>query len=180
MATHRHHIVPRFTGGTNDPANLTPPISIRLHAMFHLDRWRRVGDSRDYIAYRLLMGGISTAEARYLALSLRSRGRRPSPETRARMSTAQQRRAAEGRMPRKSAEARARQSAYRKAHPELFIAALATVPEANRRRAWTAESRAKLAVSHRRRFARMDDGERAYHGYISGNCKHGVGRTDLW
>jgi NUMOD3 motif. len=53
---HRHHIIPRHAGGTDDHCNLTPPISVRLHAMFHLDRWRRVGDIRDLVACKMLLG----------------------------------------------------------------------------------------------------------------------------
>jgi hypothetical protein len=152
MATpkHRHHIVPRHAGGTDEPLNLTPPISIRLHACFHLDRWRRLGDVNDYIAYRFLRGQIRGAEAWYLSVTEGQRGRQFSPETRAKMCVAQRCRITEGRGSRKSPEARARQSATRKGRRDLITAAIAKVADANRARVWSAESKAMHADSLRR------------------------------
>lgn len=54
---HRHHLIPRHAGGTDDPDNLTPPISTRLHAEFHYDRWLALGDVGDLRAYGLLRYG---------------------------------------------------------------------------------------------------------------------------
>jgi len=65
---HRHHIVPRHAGGTDDESNLTPPISVRLHAMFHYDRWKAIGDPNDYLAFIGLLRGISRESARRQAL----------------------------------------------------------------------------------------------------------------
>lgn len=67
MISHRHHIVPKHDGGTNDPLNLTPPISIRMHAMFHYDRWKALGQPEDWIACLSLLRRISMAEAIRLA-----------------------------------------------------------------------------------------------------------------
>lgn len=67
MNRHRHHIVPKFDGGDNDPMNITPPISIRMHAMFHLDRWRALGKAEDRASYLLLRGLISSDDARRIA-----------------------------------------------------------------------------------------------------------------
>jgi hypothetical protein len=64
---HRHHLIPQHAGGTDEESNLTPPISTRLHAMFHYDRWKHLGDSQDYIAYRCLLGRMSSETARLLA-----------------------------------------------------------------------------------------------------------------
>lgn len=80
---HKHHIVPRHAGGDDSPENLTPPISIRMHAMFHYDRWKNVGDVRDWVACRFLMGMI-TKEAARVAVAKLPR----STETRAKMSRA--------------------------------------------------------------------------------------------
>jgi hypothetical protein len=160
VAKHRHHLVPRYAGGADDASNLTPPISIRLHAMFHFDRWRHVGDVRDYAAYRTLLGQMSGAAARYLVMSELLRGRKYSGETLARMSAAQRRRAAEGRMSRKSPEARQRQSEARKGRRDLIAAAIAKVAEANRSRVWSDASKARLGQSHRRYWAQMGVAER--------------------
>lgn len=61
---HKHHIIPKHAGGDNDQLNLTPPISFRLHAMFHYDRWKHVGDYEDFIAYRMLLGRMKPDNAR--------------------------------------------------------------------------------------------------------------------
>lgn len=58
---HRHHIVPKHDGGTDDEINLTPPVSVRMHAMFHYDRWRALGQTADRIAWLMLLGQRSKA-----------------------------------------------------------------------------------------------------------------------
>ena len=35
---HKHHIIPKHMGGDNSKMNLTPPISVELHAAFHKER----------------------------------------------------------------------------------------------------------------------------------------------
>jgi hypothetical protein len=64
---HRHHIIPKHDGGTDEEQNLTPPIPIRLHAAFHYDRWKVLGRPCDYIAWRTLMGMISVPHAKWMA-----------------------------------------------------------------------------------------------------------------
>lgn len=59
--------MPRHDGGDNSPENLTPPISTRLHAMFHYDRWKVLGQIGDYLAWRVLIGRMSMSEAEHLA-----------------------------------------------------------------------------------------------------------------
>ena len=150
---HKHHIVPRCAGGDNSELNVTPPISIRLHAMFHLDRWRHVGDIRDLVACRTLLGRLTTEEARIAVCRARLKGRKFSAETIAMMSASQRRRAFERRMPKMSVERRQVQSDRRKGRPEFMAACHAVVAEANRRRAWSDESRRKSSESHRRFYA---------------------------
>lgn len=157
---HRHHIVPRHSGGTNEAANLTPPISLRLHAMFHFDRWKCVGDARDLAAYKTLLGLITVEEARRLVVSQRLTGRVFSPETLAKMSAAQKARdrSTFARIP---AERRAANSLARRGKREFIEQAIAAVPAANRSRVWSPESRKKLADSQRRRWSQLDPGDRA-------------------
>jgi hypothetical protein len=64
---HRHHIVPKHDGGADEEMNLTPPISQRLHAMFHYDRWKTLKQVGDYVAWRMLIGQMTTSEAGVLA-----------------------------------------------------------------------------------------------------------------
>lgn len=64
---HRHHIIPKHLGGEDTEENLTPPISIQLHALFHKDLWEMLGHPQDYIAWQALSGRITNEEARLLA-----------------------------------------------------------------------------------------------------------------
>ena len=53
---HQHHLIPKRFGGSDDPSNLTPPISIALHAEFHRWLWLDGGHIEDYIAWKALTG----------------------------------------------------------------------------------------------------------------------------
>lgn len=64
---HRHHIIPRHAGGTDDPKNLTPLISVIRHSMFHWCEWHRTGNELDRIAWKTLSGLITKEESRILA-----------------------------------------------------------------------------------------------------------------
>ena len=70
MILHKHHLIPKHMGGTDDPSNLTPPISIELHAEFHRDLWECFGFKQDYIAWQALSGRITTEEARLAAAKI--------------------------------------------------------------------------------------------------------------
>jgi len=157
---HRHHIVPKYAGGKNDPLNVTPPISIRLHAMFHFDRWRHVGDVRDYAAYRMLLGKIGREEARILVVSRLLTGRTFSPETIQKMRDAHKGRDRATYFP-ITPQKRAAIAARRRGKKEFIAAAIAAVPAANRSRIWTEESRRKLAEANRRRWANVSEDGRA-------------------
>ena len=60
---HKHHIVPRHMGGTDDPSNLIR-LTLEEHAQAHLELYEQYGNKRDWIAHRCLLGQISFAEAR--------------------------------------------------------------------------------------------------------------------
>ena len=64
---HRHHLIPRHMGGDDSEDNLTPPISIDLHAAFHKQLWEDFGKKEDYIAWKCLSGRITPEQARLLA-----------------------------------------------------------------------------------------------------------------
>ncbi len=61
---HRHHLIPRHMGGSDEEDNLTPPISIEVHAAFHYQLWQDFGKKEDLIAWKCLSGRITTEEAR--------------------------------------------------------------------------------------------------------------------
>lgn len=64
---HRHHIIPKHMGGTNDEWNLTEPITVEDHAKAHKELFELYGKPQDYIAWKCLEGSLSNQEARILA-----------------------------------------------------------------------------------------------------------------
>jgi hypothetical protein len=69
---HKHHIIPRYEGGSNDSSNLVE-LTPTQHAMWHFAEWQRKGRDDDRIAWRGLTGLISTSEARDEAMRLGSK-----------------------------------------------------------------------------------------------------------
>ena len=67
---HRHHIIPKHMGGSNHPSNLTPPISIERHALYHKELWEVFRHPQDYIAWMTLAGRNTTEEARLAAAKI--------------------------------------------------------------------------------------------------------------
>ena len=65
--SHRHHLKPKHSGGKDVEENLTPPIPVVRHAMFHWCEWQRTGNEFDRIAWKSLSGLINKEEARILA-----------------------------------------------------------------------------------------------------------------
>jgi hypothetical protein len=57
-------------GGSDDEENLTPLISIEMHAAFHHDLWEHYGNLKDYIAWKALSGRITGEEARLMAAKI--------------------------------------------------------------------------------------------------------------
>ena len=58
----KHHLLPRYRGGSNDPGNLVE-VTTTQHAMFHYCNWRLWGSEEDRIAWRCLSGQISIDDA---------------------------------------------------------------------------------------------------------------------
>jgi hypothetical protein len=59
---HKHHIVPRYEGGSDDPSNLVE-LTVTQHAMWHFAEWQRKRNWQDSLAHRVLLGRISGEEA---------------------------------------------------------------------------------------------------------------------
>jgi len=66
---HKHHIIPKHMGGTNDPSNLIR-LTIEEHAEAHRKLWETFGKKEDYIAWKALSGSISCEEITRLILSM--------------------------------------------------------------------------------------------------------------
>lgn len=56
-AWHRHHIVPRHVGGSNDSTNLTK-LQVKEHRLAHLLLYKIYGRWEDELAYKMLRGVI--------------------------------------------------------------------------------------------------------------------------
>ena len=58
MRLHKHHIIPKHMGGTDDPHNITYPILTIDHAIWHWVLFRQYGKLEDKIAWKGLMGEL--------------------------------------------------------------------------------------------------------------------------
>lgn len=70
---HKHHIIPRHMGGTDDPENLIE-VTVEEHAELHRRLWMAFGKEEDRIAWHGLSGQISIHEAHCQALSESAKG----------------------------------------------------------------------------------------------------------
>jgi hypothetical protein len=66
---HKHHIVPRYEGGSDDPSNLVE-LTPTQHAMWHFAEWQRKGREEDRLAWRGLSGHYSKEEIMLAAYRL--------------------------------------------------------------------------------------------------------------
>jgi hypothetical protein len=73
---HKHHMIPRHKGGTDDKSNLLK-CNAACHAFIHKVLWEEEGDQYDYIAWKALSGQISQMEANILATKKANTGRPP-------------------------------------------------------------------------------------------------------
>jgi hypothetical protein len=55
--THRHHIIPKHQGGSDDPSNLIE-LTVEDHAIAHRHLWKMYGRWQDKIAWLGLSGHI--------------------------------------------------------------------------------------------------------------------------
>lgn len=59
--THKHHIIPKHIGGSDDPSNLIE-VSISEHAEIHKKMYEEHGRWQDYVAWKGLTGCINKEE----------------------------------------------------------------------------------------------------------------------
>jgi len=64
--THKHHLVPRYMGGSNEPENLVE-VTVTQHAMFHFCNYQLWSNEEDKIAWKMLSGQINVDEAKQKA-----------------------------------------------------------------------------------------------------------------
>lgn len=58
---HKHHIIPKHAGGTNDPDNLVE-LTVEEHAEAHRLLWLQYGRKADLMAWRLISGNTHEKE----------------------------------------------------------------------------------------------------------------------
>jgi hypothetical protein len=63
---HRHHIIPRYDGGSDEDNNLVE-LSPICHSMWHYAEWLRKGDARDYCAHKMILGDVNNPTFRKMA-----------------------------------------------------------------------------------------------------------------
>ena len=85
--THKHHIIPRHAGGTDDPSNLVE-LTVEEHALAHKELFEQYGRWQDNIAWKALSGMIDSDEARCAAVSHSNKNRNWSDKSRAKISKA--------------------------------------------------------------------------------------------
>lgn len=61
MLKHKHHIVPKHMGGSDEPSNLIE-LSVEEHAEAHKILWDKHGLKEDYIAWKALSGQLNNQE----------------------------------------------------------------------------------------------------------------------
>ena len=58
---HKHHIIPKHAGGTDEPSNIME-VSVEEHAELHLALYLEHGKVADWVAYHMLSGKTTEAE----------------------------------------------------------------------------------------------------------------------
>lgn len=58
---HKHHIIPKHMGGTDDPENLVV-VTVEQHAKLHKQLWEDLGYWEDYAAWQGLSGMMGSEE----------------------------------------------------------------------------------------------------------------------
>jgi len=83
MIFHKHHIIPKYAGGSDDPNNLVS-VNVAMHAFLHELRYLEFGDKRDLLAAQGLRGIVGKEEIwKHLSsLSRRFKGKTHSQRSR--------------------------------------------------------------------------------------------------
>lgn len=80
MGIHKHHIIPKHMGGSNDPSNLIE-LTVEEHAEAHRVLYEQHGKWQDLLAWKALSGQISTDDIRRELTRLTWLGRKHTPES---------------------------------------------------------------------------------------------------
>lgn len=80
MGTHKHHIIPKHMGGSNDPSNLVE-LTVEEHAEAHRVLWETHGKWQDFLAWKALSGQITSDDLRRELARLSRLGRQLTEDT---------------------------------------------------------------------------------------------------
>ena len=58
---HKHHIIPKHAGGTDDLHNIVE-LTVEEHAQAHQLLWEKHGKKEDWLAWKMLSGQLSNKE----------------------------------------------------------------------------------------------------------------------
>jgi hypothetical protein len=84
---HKHHIIPKHMGGSDDPSNLVE-LTVSEHAEAHRVLFETYGRWQDNVAWKALNGHIGKEEIIHEIHKNMNKGRIPSIETREKMAAA--------------------------------------------------------------------------------------------
>jgi len=84
---HKHHIIPKHAGGTDDPSNLIE-LTVEEHAEAHRLLWEQNGQWQDMVAWKALSGHIGKEEIIHEIHKNVNKGRIHSLETKEKMAAA--------------------------------------------------------------------------------------------
>jgi hypothetical protein len=65
---HKHHIVPKHAGGTDEPSNIVE-LTVEEHAQAHKELWEKYGRWQDKVAWLCLSKQVTKDEASRLIIS---------------------------------------------------------------------------------------------------------------
>ena len=84
---HKHHIIPKHMGGTDESSNLIE-LTVEEHAEAHRLLYEQHGNWQDNVAWKALSGHIGKEEIIHQMHKNMNKGRIPSEETREKMAAA--------------------------------------------------------------------------------------------
>lgn len=68
MIKHKHHIIPKHSGGSNDSSNIVE-LSIEEHANAHRILFEKYGKKEDFVAWKMLSGKTDECEKQRIELA---------------------------------------------------------------------------------------------------------------
>ena len=66
---HKHHIIPKHMGGTDDASNLIE-LTVEEHADAHKKLYEQHGKQEDFMAWQMLLGQVGKDEALFMSRSI--------------------------------------------------------------------------------------------------------------